>query len=78
MAHCVSLYLCSRDGADIPKRGRGGDFKVSNLTSAALRHGRKYRHSCGAVEIRKLESVANSFQGQSSVIVSSDLARGIP
>lgn len=22
MAHCLSLYLCTRDGADIPKRGR--------------------------------------------------------
>lgn len=40
MAHCLSLYLCPLDGADIPKRGRGGDFKVSNLASAALRHGR--------------------------------------
>lgn len=35
-----SLYLCPRNGADIPKRGRGVDLKVANLTRAGLRHGR--------------------------------------
>lgn len=33
-------------GADIPNWGRGSDFREAGPINAALRPGRKYRHSC--------------------------------
>lgn len=48
MAYYLFLYLYPRDGADIPKRGRGDGFQGFKPFERSSSPGKEYRHSCDA------------------------------